>query len=289
MGALSVSGVVGLVGVVALSAIVAAPRTARADEKSACIDAAESSQKMRKAGQLTEARIELLKCTRDACPKVVRDDCTSWIAEVDKETPSIIVRAKSPKDEDLDGAVWIDGRMLKGTLDGTPLPLDPGPHTVKVAPSDGSYAEGETKVIVAVGEKNRIVALALHGVGTTTIPIGADEVKRPGKSTRWIGWTLGGVGLASLATFAILEVLAQSDYSEMKDSACGKATTCGSDVLDPIRSKFVAGGILLGIGGALVVTSVIWIIADRPAPTTALRFGVSPTAGGAGLSLSGSF
>lgn len=266
-----------------------ADAAAHADEKAACIDSAETAQKLRGQGKLVDARTRLLECTRDACPKVVRDDCTNWIAEVDKDTPSVIVRARSPRDEDVDGAISIDGKVVKGHVDGAPIPVDPGPHAIRLTAADVAFDDAETKVIVALGEKNRIVTLALAPKGHGSVAATPPDATRT-SSTRWVGWAMGGLGVASLATFAILQILAQGAYSDMKDSACGIANTCGADVLDPIRTKFVVSGVMLGLGSALVVGSVIWLIADRPAKSAvALRFGIAPTTGGLAVGATGVF
>ncbi len=267
---------------------------ARADEKAACIDAAEAAQKLRTSGKPVEARAELLKCTRDACPKVVRDDCTSWIAEVDKETPSVVVRARSPKDEDVDGAIAIDGVTVKARVDGAPIAVDPGPHEVKLVPTDAAFGESTQKVIVAAGEKNRIVTLAVTPKGQKPKDVVVEQGS-PAKpaSKAWIGWTLTGVGVASWAAFAVLQVVAQGEYSDMKASPCGLNATCGPDVLDPIRTKFVASGVLLGIGGAFLVSGVAVLIVTATggsAPKAAAwNAFVAPTTGGAALGVTGAF
>ena len=271
--------------------VTVAGAAAHADEKAICIDSAEAAQKLRGQGKLLDARARLLECTRDACPKVVRDDCTNWISEVDKETPSVIVRARSPRDEDVDGAIAIDGKVVKAHVDGAPIPLDPGPHAIRLTARDGAFDDAETKVIVALGEKNRIVTLALASKGQGPV-VANPPIDAPRTSgTRWVGWTMGGLGVASLTTFAVLQILAQGAYSDMKDSACGKSSTCSADVLDPIRTKFVVSGVMLGVGSALVVGSVIWLIADRPAKSTtsAVRFGIAPTAGGLAFGADGVF
>lgn len=259
-------------------ALLVMPGAARADdkaEKAACIDAAESAQKLRTSSKLIDARASLLRCARDVCPKAVRDDCNAWMAEVDRDLPSVIVRARSPKDQDLDGAISIDGNPVKAHVDGAAVTVDPGPHVVKLTPSDPAWAETESRVIVAAGEKNRIVTLSPLAHGTTVTP----TPTREGGSTRWVGWTLGAVGLATTVAFVAVQVVAQGEYADMKDSACGKALTCGADVLDPIRAKFQASGVLLGVSAALLVSSVVWLIVDHPKAAANVAVGPLGVAG----------
>ncbi len=284
-------------GAILMATLLVAVRASAADTKTACIDAAEGAQKLRTTGHLTEARAQLLQCTRDACPKVVRDDCTSWIAEVDKEMPSLIVRARSPKGDDVDGAVVIDDKPARDHVDGTALAIDPGPHTVRIVPSDPAFAPADTKVIVAAGEKNRIVTLQVTGKTTASGGAASGGTQGPatgeapkGSGTRWVGWTLGGLGVAGMIGFAVLEVVAQGEFSDMRASTCGQANTCGADVLDPIRTKFQASAVMLGVSGALLVSGVLWLILDRPsAPKTSAWLGVAPQPGGASVGLGGSF
>src|SRR5215472_11973757 len=90
----------------ALCALVAASVTtwslpAGAVDKAACVDAAETGQRLRKEGRLISARDSLLVCASPECPEVVSQDCTGWLGEVQRRLGSVVVRARDPHGETL--------------------------------------------------------------------------------------------------------------------------------------------------------------------------------------------
>src|ERR1700709_1044923 len=92
------------------SAITLASGHAAAQDKQACVGAYEDAQRLRKDGKLTDARSKLLVCAQDACPAVLRKDCTVWIGEVEQATPTVLLAAKSPIGKDIvDVTVTVDG------------------------------------------------------------------------------------------------------------------------------------------------------------------------------------
>jgi hypothetical protein len=54
-------------------------------DKAACVEAAESAQVLRKAGNVSEARKKLALCAAPACPAVVSADCARWQSEIGDE------------------------------------------------------------------------------------------------------------------------------------------------------------------------------------------------------------
>src|SRR5215471_13311683 len=85
---------------------------ARADEASRCIKAAEDAQVQRDAGHLMSALDDLVICARDVCPIVVRQDCVSWLPQVEATLPSVLVHAVDARGADVVGVrVLIDGKL----------------------------------------------------------------------------------------------------------------------------------------------------------------------------------
>src|SRR5262245_49024443 len=106
-------------------------RASAADEKLACVTAAETAQQQRSANKLRQARASLHICARDVCPAVVRSDCTQWLAEVEASVPTIVLRAQDPRGADLtDVKVQLDGAPIADKIDGLPIEVDPGQHVL---------------------------------------------------------------------------------------------------------------------------------------------------------------
>src|SRR5215472_8383104 len=61
------------------------------NESDACFSAAERAQPLMRQKHLREARVELEMCARDACPRVARSDCRSWLANVMNLQPTIVI------------------------------------------------------------------------------------------------------------------------------------------------------------------------------------------------------
>ena len=74
--------------------VLSASHAALADTKAECVAASEKAQQLRDDRKLIEARDQFLACARDACPAAVKKDCADQIADVNKRTPSVVVRQR---------------------------------------------------------------------------------------------------------------------------------------------------------------------------------------------------
>jgi hypothetical protein len=121
-----------------------------------CLAAHEQAQDARLASQLLSARSSLRECSAAACPALVSRDCVKWLSEVDQEIPSVIFRA-AKDGEDLVALKVSEGeRLLTDSLTGTPLELDPGPHTF-VAELPG-FAPQDATYVLQAGDKARVIS-----------------------------------------------------------------------------------------------------------------------------------
>jgi hypothetical protein len=256
---------------------------ARADEKTVCSAAAGDAQSRRAEGKLRKAREHLVRCAQQSCPKVVRNDCTAWLAEVESELPSIVVRASDGKGIDLvDVQVELDRAPLVSRLDGNAVTLDPGAITLRF--SAPGFTPKEMKIVVARGEKTRIVNVTLDRIGQAPAPEGARAAPGSSSGSSAVPWILLGVGGASLAAFGVLEGVAHSEYSDLEDG-CGRTRSCTDGDMSPVRSKFVAAGVTLGVGlAAAGAAATWWIVSAATGPSStgsrarpSVSFGVGPS------------
>src|ERR1700729_2803743 len=124
-----------------LAALVAfallSPSARAEDTVHVCIAASTAGQTLRKQGKLLAARDQMIACARDACPAIVRSHCARWLSEVDAAIPSVVVRAEdAAAGAAIDARLSIDGRP--GKLDGQPVRLDPGEHTLSIENDHGA-------------------------------------------------------------------------------------------------------------------------------------------------------
>ena len=84
-----------------------------ADSKEACLTAADTGQSLRDDGQYAMARDQFLACARDACPRLVHEQCTEWLRSLDEATPTVVFGAKDEHGNDVGAArVLSDGKLI---------------------------------------------------------------------------------------------------------------------------------------------------------------------------------
>jgi hypothetical protein len=224
---------------------------------------------------------------------MVRDDCTQRLDELDRAQPTLVFDAKDAAGNDLVAVtVTVDGHGLTQKLDGSPLDVDPGPHTFEFAVS--GQPRMTRQIVVKEGEKARVervvfggssppaAASAGTGVAAPSAAPGASSTveqsavsppssrrrRRGGWSTgKTMGFVGAAVGVGSLAAGTIFGRLAQSAFkqssNECKSASCPESTRpqAQSDRQTAVSEGavstvgFVAGGVLVAGGVALFLAS----------------------------------
>jgi len=247
--------------VVSLSASsVAAP------DKASCLEAHEQAQKLRTENKLAAAKARLLICAADACPSLVKVDCTKWLPEVDRDQPTVIFRAKEGTDDIDDVKVEIDGAVVAKSLDGKPIPVDPGAHKVKLL-REGA-APIEQHLVIASGEKNRLVKVVFAAPKEEPEPPPAET--GPGA----LPWILAGVGAAGIAGFAILGVTTRSRISELRGSC---APNCDPGEESSLRTRLILADVSLVVGLASLGVATYFFL--QPTKTTSVALTPLPSGG----------
>ncbi|HZO16688.1 MAG TPA: hypothetical protein VFB62_25605 [Polyangiaceae bacterium] len=221
------------------------PSATRADEVTdRCVRGHVEGQRKRKAGDLEAARRELRSCIDRACPDLVRRDCVAWLREVDQSFPTLVFGAQDDSGADLsDVSVFVDGRLAQRRLSGKPVEVRPGKHKVRF--ESRGRTPSEKDIIVAYGEKNRVVRATL-----------AAEV-RDDDPLRFMPFVLGGFGLAAVTAGIALDVVGTNELDELRDSC---APNCNPSDVDSTRNKIIAGDTLLAVGIAAVGAAAIWLV-----------------------------
>lgn len=247
-----------------------APARAWADGN-ACANAAEQAQDLRHKKRFLAAREQVLLCVAEACPKVVRDDCHQWLAQLDGLIPSVVVHARDEAGRDrVRVTLAIDGAVVAQSLDGVAIRLDPGPHLLRLEAEGMSPVEQE--VLLAQGEQARRVEITLRSTTRDAAPVATTPARPPvasplpvvetRSSSPW-PWIVGGVGVASLATFGALQIVARGEHDDLQ-AGCGKTSSCPSDEVDALRTKFQLSAVALGVGVvALGAAAVLFLVQPK--------------------------
>ena len=227
---------------------------ARADDKQMCVDSSEQAQRLRDERKLVKAREQLLACVRDACPGVIRKDCSQWLAELESSLPSVVLSARDANGHDLTSAkISFDDQPLTNRLDGKSIFVDPGPHHFKFE-VDGQTPI-EQQVVIREGERNRPITANFVGE-TEPLHAGRDAGGHQGgagapiqetKAPPVAAFVLGGVGIVALGSFAFFGLTGTSDVSTLRDG-CGVTHSCAQTDVDAARTKLLIADISLGVG-----------------------------------------
>jgi hypothetical protein len=266
---------------------------ARADDKGRCISASEQGQQLRDSGKYRAARDAFTQCTRDACPAIVRRDCTRWLSDVTQLWPSVVFGAKDPAGNDLASvSVFADGVPIASTLDGKPVQIDPGEHVFRF--ETGGFHAVERQLLVRAGEKSRLVLAQFGDAPAATPPPAApDATTAPAAAPVPAGaWVFGGLALLAFGTEAFFGVTGLNDRSSLESHPCAKTATCNPDDVTAVRTKFTVADIALGVGLVSAGLSAYLYFtrgAAKPEEAHAARFDVAPTSGGAAATFRVSF
>jgi hypothetical protein len=256
----------GLLVVLAPFVVLSSAAPAAADDKQICVSASEKGQQLRSAGKLVDAREQFTLCGRTECPKLIQQDCTQWMGEVLASLPSVVPGAKDRRGRDvIDARLTIDGKVATETLDGKPIVVDPGVHSfVFEAKGSGAGPAVKEQLVIKPGEKNRIVSVTIAtGDDVVVAGSGADHGigEPPGESTRSsppvAAYVLGGLGVVALGVAGVMGLLANSDAHDLR-STC--APSCKQSDVDAIQTRYTIGGVTAGVGGALLITSIVLFV-----------------------------
>lgn len=235
------------------AALAFAPAAARADDKGDCLSASEKAQQLKDDRKFLKAREQFLACARDVCPAVVKKDCDDQVADLDKRTPSVVIRAKDKAGQDLVAVkVTSDGAPLTEQLDGRAITLDPGVHTFRFEAAGNEPLE--QKIVLAEGEHDRPVT-AQFGKGEAVeapaqkkgAPVGAFVVAGVGLAGMGVGAAFWGLGLAQKS-------------SDESATGCKNTGGCSQSEIDSIHTKLVVGDVVFFTGTAALVGGIIWTI-----------------------------
>ena len=250
-----------------------------------CIGANTKAQYLRQAGKFIEARDELKMCAQATCPRMVRDDCTQRLDEVDRVQPTIVFDVKDAAGNDLGAvSVKVDGRMLVERLDGTAIGVDAGEHAF-------TFQAGEQSVtrtfMLKEGERGRAerIVMGAAPAATAVAPTPRDE----GRPLPWkpVGLAAAGVGVVGLGIGIAFGVVASDKKS---NAGCDSNSVCPTDSAASalrdaksaanVSTAFFVVGAVLAAGGLS-----LWLFA----PGASVQAAATADSHGAAFALRGAF
>jgi hypothetical protein len=237
-----------------------------------CATSYEQAQQLKSEGSLLRSRVELRLC-KSACARSLARDCETWLAEVERDLPSVALSATSA-DGRAPGPVRVllDGTLLVEALLRAPVEVDPGRHTLTF--EDAAGTQIEAVVTLAPGDKSLPI--------TVRFPVPA---RAPPARPRW-PLVLVGAGAVALSVGAVLGIKGHLDRSELRDRC---APGCPPDEIDAIAAVWTAGAVAASAGAALAGLGGVLYFQLDPLVPVAPAAGVALSPGGMRLVVSGSF
>ena len=283
---------------------------AQTAEQQECNDHYVEAQRARKDGLLLAARTHLLACTQQMCMDVIRADCVTWLAEIDRSIPSVVVVARDRLgDETLDVRVLVDGEVLRESLDASAILVDPGEHTFRFETSQATPVE--QTLIVREGEQNRRIDVRFGAASAGIVdPERPPSIITPkhGKLQRGaplhnseddgslafrrrdVAFMLGGVGVAALVSGSLFWIAASAAVGDLEASKC--APECAPELVDSIERQRLIGDVLAGVGVVSVGASVLlfmWRTHSKGVKEHSTAIDLQTTSHGARAMFSGRF
>jgi hypothetical protein len=231
------------------------------ETRQACHRGYDQGQRLRRAGQLLDARKELLVCARDPCPAAFQPECVTWLAEVERVLPSVVIEVRQDGVLLAEARVSIDGHMLTERLDGREIPADPGEHRFRVE-VPGQPALERSELLVEGDKAHRL----LFDVASR---VSGPLAKAPVRVTPWVPAVVTVVGALALGSFAYFGATGLA----RRDDVLNKCQQhCNQSDIDFVRQRFTIADVSLGVSvAALGVATYLWI---RWAGSDAARTGM---------------
>lgn len=245
-----------------------------------------------KLGKLASSWV-LWRELADTAPTAdLRKDAAKQVARLDARVPKYVMKMST---RTLGLVLTVNGKPA--ALTDVPVPIDAGPVLV-VATAPG-YQEWRTELTAAEGaaltiEVPALVAIPKEDPAKPVVPP-PPPVRDRGKSRRLLGLGVAGAGVVTVVVGGVFGVSAKGTFDDANDTCGGSVDACdparvadAQAQVDDARSAANLSTILVGAGGALVVTGAVLYFT---APKAERRVTVAPlaTPTTAGFVLSGRF
>jgi len=171
-----------------------------------------------------------------------------------------------------------DGVELGAASLDTPLPVDPGPHSVTATAPDHEPRVFDVVLREAESQSVEVEPGAKRAKGVVT-EVTSDQA--PSSNQKTVGYVLGGVGLVGLAVGTVAGVMVLERKSTV-DANCDSAKRCNSEGFDAAESGRTLGVVTTAglVVGALGLASGAYLIlssSKEQGPRTALLSRAAPS------------
>lgn len=264
----------------AFSSALLLPTVALAEEEPGrveeCFGAYEQTQIFLRSNDLENAKLAADSCS-SRCPEEIVVECKSWADQASRELPSILLLPRTENGRDAtDIEMKLDGLSVEEPP-GSPVPLNPGPHTITFLRDDGW--EESIDIVAHKGEKRRQIRVEVPPRKTHV------TVAPPPRNNTTRNWTIASFGLSGLGFIAAATggVVGLNYKAKLQD--CDQI--CTEDRIKSLEDRgntwLMVGdiGLIVGAVGAVTGTALLIWGPKGDATQPSARLDVLPTPGGA--------
>lgn len=245
---------------------------APSSETKECIAAFDQGQHSKTDHHLKQAEKQLLACTKETCPAVLRADCAEVLKSVQAAVPTVVLAAQDGGKDVTDVRVYIGTEELATSLDAKAIELDPGEYDVRF--ERGTNAPVTVHLVLREGEKNREVRGIFNPPKRVPVPLALPPPEREPRSTA--GYVVPAAFAAGgIAAFILAAVERRTFDNDVADFKLKCAPNCTEASRAQLSNTLVDANVALGIGiGAVAVAVATWFILTpgykpQRTPTTA--------------------
>lgn len=232
---------------------------------------------------------EAIPLARAAGSKVREDLATQHAKALESRLSMLTIRAMGGGDDSAGLDIRRDGVRVQPAELGSPIPVDPGPHTVE-ATAPGKQKWSSTvelneaqKLVLEVPSLNESPqpAAAQSQPGTAADAPPLEESAKSGSGQRTAAIVVGAIGVVGLGVGTVFGLSASSKWSDAKSHCSAYPYGCDAEGLDArssANSKATISTISFIVGGAaLAGAAVLWFTAPSSKEKT-VAVGVGPGA-----------
>jgi hypothetical protein len=267
---------------------------ARADD-TVCHRAYVETQRLQRTAHFQAARREAVACGQDTCSETVRSQCTTWLENIERALPTLVIDARDGSGATLAAVrVEANGDLLAERLNGRALELDPGEYVLRFR-HDGQVVDQRT--LIRESEKYRTIAVrfgdppgsapalpsnepltaTMSSGPDTTHAMASSTLGKPPRAVPWpsggapeleeaasipmASYLLGGLGLASLTASAAVALSGYASERRLRRTCAG---ACEGERVDAVRTQYLVADAALGVSIAcLGAAAAVWIWTPR--------------------------
>jgi hypothetical protein len=255
------------------------------------LNLAECYEKLGKTASAWAEYREAIPLARASGSKVRQDLATERAAALESRLSMLTIRAMGGSEDATGLEIRRDGIPVQSAELGSPIPVDPGPHTIEaVAPGKLKWSS-TIQITDAAKLAVEVPALTPVAGGAAPPTPAAKPIEAPpldqgahsssSSTQRTAGIIVGAVGVVGIGIGAVFALGASSKWSDAKAKCTAYPYGCNQDSMDArssAQSKASVATIAFIVGGVAVAGgAVLWLTAG-PSQEKSVAIGVGPGA-----------